>query len=763
MPQKLPGLTALESDRPQARQRAFGKQAGRGEWAAPAHRLTPSAAPVDTYARPARPVTGSQWEQLAGSLSTLSPALSQFTHERRLAQSAGAEQQVQDKIGGMTWEERQEAVRNGLPEFEDEWFKAAFMRAHGESAAIPARGALLQAYATDFDPETGNLEDLIQTVRTKTLEEMGQDPLAVRGFDSAFTQYSDALRYRHMESRADQFAAHRRQQVMDGFRSVLLAGKDSKATPDTIAEALWDRAGNQKELLRVPMADQQKILLELMGGVAAEGDTATLQAVLNAERPEGGKLADSEGLQQHLMTLQAIAHRSALTQATEAAIPARDHFRTKAAEGALDGDELTTWRAANPGIISDEQTLALLGTQRRAAEARHAHEQSEFIRIQRITTDLSQADPSSGAGLFALTDIEEPDGRGGMRLVPAEARRKEARDHFLRASGAHAVKVQEPPQTRIHREAAWLAHNGADNPEWATLLNKGFMTATAGTTGQAEPPPALNQSLELYQTLHAAYPSLLDAHLKDGAARLFYDTYRVQSGYLGMDHKTALAQALNACRDPEFASSPFVRTRLEELEQHMADPPGWNTYLNKAQILSETSRIARTLVIAGADPGKALEEAQARIEATHMQIGKALVPVGAAVPDRESFQVYAEDYLKTFAEERSFAASDLMLRPANNGDNAWLVTTSLGIPLPGGHITLDGYRNMLASEEGQRLQGLIKERRLAQQGQTGSYFTQAATGRKHVGPEAPTSIEREPHAPDNRNKPEQPWQHTAQR
>ncbi|NKD46205.1 hypothetical protein HEQ69_10870 [Haematospirillum jordaniae] len=761
MPQHLTGLAPLDSDRPRLQQRPYRRQAGREEWAPPATRLTPSAAPVDTYARPAQAGGGTQWEQLAQGLSDLSPALRQFTHQRRLAHIDSAMQQATDKIGGMTWEQRQEAVRNGLPEFEDEWFKAAFMRAHGESAAIPAREALLQAYATDFDPETGNLDELIQTVRTETLEAMGQDPLAMRGFDGAFSRYANALREKHTERRTEQFVAHRRQQVMDGFRSVLLAGKDSRATPDTIAEALWSRAEAQKELLRVPMQDQQKILIELLGGVAAEGDTRTLQAVLDAERPDGGKLADTQGLQQHLLTLQAIAQRNALSKAAEAAIPARDHFRAQASRGALDADELSVWRTANPGIISDDQALALLGAQRHAAEARYVQEQQELARMERVGHDLAQATPGSGPGLFFLKDAEVPDGKGGIKVVSAEDRRKEARDFFLKSSAEHAARKEEPLQAQVHREAAWLAHNGMDNPGWSTLLNRGFLGATASATARDDPPPALAKSLELYQTLYAAYPTLLDAHMKDGAARLFYDTYRIHTEYLGVDSKTAMEQALNASRDPEFAKSPHVQTRLAELDQNMPDPPGWDTYTNTAQMRSELSRIARTLVIAGADPARALEEAQARIEATHMQIGKAMVPVGASVPDREGFRVYAEDYLEKFAEENGYDQSDFMLRPVNNGDNTWIVTTSLGIPIPGGRITLDGYRQMLAAEQGQELQALLHENKLARRGETESFLTKAMTGRRYVPPKS--DVEREPHAPDNRNKPEQPWQHTAQR
>lgn len=706
---RVSGLRPFTEDRPDV----GGRVGGRVQVQTPQARvgLRPTASPVDTYSRPARPADDGLG-RLAQSLASLNPSLLRFAdtiHQERVEEVDAA---ARAKLQGMSKEERDIAVKNGLPEFQDPWYKAAFMKQYGQNHATWAWAEMQKDYLENFDKEGGDLSEFIAQHSKTAMETLQGDKHALSGFTSMMGNYENALVQMHAKNTAALASDRKVQTIADGFNTIIEAGKSNNASPDTIAALFWERSKQNKDLMRMGFDEQNKnVIMPFLRSLAAKGDEATVNAILNHDRGNGtGRLADNVATQGDVLEIQNLAKRKALEQASEASIPARDQFNQWAQNGELHlrEKEFMEWRKANPGIISDDQALSALNHSRAAAKTKLEQARREQLALgremsfrQEQASILDNAMQQSfidkgGKGLQFLKDVEYTTREGHTAVMSADTQRQNAIREYMRLQDQKYGQFgQNPPPEvaaiRMNEDAKWLSDNGVTFDQWEKLLNNSLSAANAmSVTGKVENIPASVQAgTALYMNLYAQNPTLLDDHVKDPRAWEFYEAYRISKQYGGLDDQQALTTAVQYMRDPTAFDSPLLKQTYETIDNAVGSLGGWfsklGTFKNDNYARMEVNRLAKFYAMQGLGSQAAVDEAKKNFEDRHINVNGWLVNVGhRGIGNHDDFKNLAEEKLRRFAEtvgpKYDLELFDIGIRPLNNGVGGFLIVRPNGMP-----------------------------------------------------------------------------------
>lgn len=689
---RVPGLRPVPDDRPAPRR---GRPRGRVQ--APTVSATPGlrpvASPVDTYSRPQRPSEDNTLLRLASGLAAVQPSLTRFLDAYAEDRKTEAEARAASTIGGMTFEEARQAREDGLPEMNDPWFQAAFEAQYAQRLALWRQTERLQDYATNFDRQNGDVDPWLRDAMSQDLGSL--DPKAQAAYARAMAPFAARIQGQHTLEVSERMAGEARQGVYETLMATAREGLGQGHDPATIHAAMRAFYQGNRDLLRVSYRDQDLEMLRVAAVLAEEGHHDLVRDILTGDRGGIGPLANVREHAQAATDLLTRAERERDRRRLEGGYHTHLSLRDAADRG--EDVRAAVEQARRSGGITDAQALGIVAHagNRRAALARQAEAEQARVYLQRLhdqqRNDLRVNDLATlERGLLPfLGPADVLDRSGNPTVLSADRRREEAVRNYLEVRSPQIAQARdETPEQTVNRLVDVFSRNGQVNPEWESILRSGYAGATAWTTSgtNGDIPPALEGGLALYFQLHAANPRLLAKHL-DSRATQFYEAFRVATQFGGMDRAQALAAAQRITDPIEGPQRiDLARKEVEGALSNLSDLgnewfDGRGDVENLGAYRNTLRDLAQFYVSLGMGTEQALEQAQARIQATHVQVNGWMIPA----PDRRlppTFPEMAEQRLRAYAEahgdDEGLAYSDLTILPVNNGTGAWRIVTKSG-------------------------------------------------------------------------------------
>ncbi|SCY04636.1 hypothetical protein SAMN03159288_01137 [Rhizobium sp. NFACC06-2] len=728
----LPGLTR-QDDRPSV----GGANRGRVQVRNPIGdvALQPQARPVDTYSRPqAAPSGPNGLQQLAGALAQISPALTNFLDNSAAKAQKDAEDRAMRRIGGMSFQEARDAVNSGkMTEMDNPWFKAAFMKQYGERLAYERVNELSTEYETNFDKNSGDVDGLIRGRTSEDLEQYGNDP----HFTGAYTKVMDGFGARAKTAQAQYKTEQVKQDTVSGvydtFHGEATALRDAGKSPQEIVSTLRGKYEGNRSLLHVDFKEQDREMVRLAEAFAAKGDMAMVNAILNSERKGAdgtvlGPLSANREFQADAVRIQNGAKRQNFEQNEEATRDVRMDFWDQARQGQLKRDDLVAWHRANPGAFSEAQVLSLINQNDTFNEqqSKELAKAEQKIALQKAA-DQAEEDLVS-RNLEATTRgmlpyIEEatvPTKTGETRTISVDDQKKAVAKRLVDQTEWLVGKGKATPEQAFGMQVESFSVGNLTNPKWEHVLGAGPKAATQFTLSGGEPPPALQDSVDLYMKLHSANPKLLETHIKDSSDRDFYEAYRIATQYGKMNPTQAMQTAMMQTSDPSKFQGAGTQQRFDAIDERVKDITfggiaGWfsSAPRNQGYVANEIGRLGKFYAQNGMGTDAALDEAKKRFEATHTEVnGNFVYTAGRDIPPNfgqlATFAI--EQYVKDFGDKEGVDVSDLTLRPATNGQG-WMIVHQLGqypVENPArGNISLRSLYDLDQKRRADVIQGVI--------------------------------------------------------
>jgi len=736
---RLPGLTPHREDRPKVGGRNKSRVLVDGPDIRP-QRLSPVAAPVNTYARPPAPPSTNRWLQLADALSSISPSLNNLLQYQAEKSRQEAEDLANRRLGGMSFEEAQRAVKEGtIPEMANPWFKAAFMKQFGERLAHQRASEIATLYETEFDKDNGNFDEFVAQRMKADLDAFGDNKFFTSSYLNVMSRFNAQAQAKHQQYLTTRTKEDTFQGVYETFLGTARQMIEEGASPDEIAKALREKYEGNRKLLNVPYKEQDREMLRVAQALAEEGRYDIVQALLTSERTAAdgtklGPLANNREFAADAARILQRAERVMFDNNEKASFDQRMRFFDQSLAGTLNREELIEWHKANPGALTDAQVQALLNRNESVVLKlkEEAERQREKLLLQqqsaRSHEALEQADLEAAENGLApfLEDGVVLDENGEPKIISADQRRERLAHNLVQRIQEKIDSGQITPEQGFEAEVKVFTANNLKNPRWEEVLAAGGISAATFAISGGEVPPALKDGAELYMKLHAQNPRLLQKHVPDAAAMDFYEAYRIAKQYGRMNDNQAYQHAATLTNDPDKYESVYMRQRYDDIDKAVKDlqsngfvrffglgtPPADNA----GYVGNEISRIARFYARSGLGSEKALEEASKRFKDTHRQInGWWIYTADRDIPpDFERLvQNALEDYAKEFGESEGVEASDLTIRPATNGTGAWqIVNRYTGAPVEHSERRYITNRSLIESERDridQRRKELIEQ------------------------------------------------------
>lgn len=696
---KLPGLTR-QDDRPSV----GGTSRGRVQVRNPIGTvgLQPQARPIDTYSRPQAPDSGADGlMQLASALSSVSPAIQGFLQQSQDKAKKDAEDRANKRIGGMSFEEARAAVDNGsIPEMENPWFKAAYMKQYGERLAYQRINELTTEYETNFDKDQGSFDQFVRERAKEDLEKYGNDPHFTSAYNQLIDNYNAKANQAQAQHRAEQTKLDTVSGVYDTFMGQAQAMRQEGKSAEEIVTALRSKFDGNRQLLHVDYREQDKEMVRLAESYAAQGDLEMVRAILNGDRTGSdgtklGPLAANREFQADAVRILNAAESRLEENNGKAAFDNRMTYSEQARAGKLDQAGLMALHKAKPGTFSDAQVLSLIDQNNAFNEQQAAlaakNEQRMALAAQARASQSALRERNMGlverGRLAYLEDATVLTDTGETKTLSVEEQRKDVVNEIKRQSDWLIENKQATPDQVFDREVKAFTANNLVNPEWSSILSAGRIGSTPFTNSGGELPVQLRDGAELYLRLHNANPALLDSHIKKEADRDFYETFRIATQYGKLGFEQALQTATMKTSDPERAQA-MAKVSNEEVEERVRDITYGGNFLgfgasspsNRGYVAAEIGRLGKFYAANGLDADDALDEAKARFEATHTAVnGNFVYTAGKNIPPNfgEMATRAIEKYAKEYGlENGGYEAEDLTIRPATNG-NGWLIVDSL--------------------------------------------------------------------------------------
>ncbi len=691
---KVPGLTR-QDDRPSVGGGNRGRVQVRDSL--PNVALQPQARPVDTYSRPQAPNSGpSELAQLAGALAQVSPALHNYMETSAATYRKEAEDRAMRRIGGMSFEEARAAVEGGkIPEMQNPWYKAAFMKQYGERMAYERVNELSQRYETDFDKNSGSVDAMVREQASKDLEQFGSDPHFSDGYGKVINQFGQQANTAQAKYQTEQIKQDTISGVYDTFlgKARLLAQEGK--SPSEIAAALRGNYEGNRKLLHVDFKEQDREMVRVAEAFANEGNLAMAKAILQDERvgSDGtklGSLGSNREFQADANRILNSAKAKLYDQNEEHTRDRRMDFWDQARLGQLNRDELLAWHKSNPGSFSEAQVRSLIQesdtfNERQAEEANKIDEKYRLKEAAKKSEEdvLTRNLEAAGKGMLPYIEpVEVLTDTGKTKTVSVEDQKKDVAKRIVDQTEYLVEKKKASPEQAFGMQVESFSADNLVNPKWANVLQAGPKAATQFNLSGGEVPPALKDSVDLYMKLHAANPKLLETHIKDSSDRNFYESYRIATQYAKLAPAQAMQMAMMQTSDPDKFQSSGTQQRFQDIDSRVKDInfgglAGWftNTPKNQGYVANEIGRLGKFYAQNGMGTDDALDQAKERFLATHTEVGGNFIyTAGKDIPP--NFGALAtnaiEQYAKDFGESEGVEAGDLTIRPATNGQG-WMI------------------------------------------------------------------------------------------
>ena len=297
-------------------------------------------------------------------------------------------------------------------------------------------------------------------------------------------------------------------------------------------------------------------------------------------------------------------------------------FREDALSGRLDEPAAKRFFADNPHVLGGgtQGHLEALLLQNRTAvdKAREAQTKIADDLSRRAVSDASEAqlneflrtrgDAGTLQGVPERMQVLKPNGE--RKEIQRAELLDRARDNELARIdewGRQQAAIEADAQVRgptsgpsisqrvFDRQFDFLNRNGMEHPGWKDTLSGGYAAATPAAVAGAQLPPLLTQATQLYETLEARAPGMLERHLPSQAARDFYRTYRIGRTGLRMDERQAMVFATTATSDvgADETRAPQFKKIEEELANSQSIFPWTQGVTNFGDMRENITRVSR--------------------------------------------------------------------------------------------------------------------------------------------------------------------------
>ncbi len=537
-------------------------------------RLTPVAAPVDTYARVAQPDADNALMQLAQSLATIHAPLQQFAQVQA--------QEDRDELPGKITAARltsasdadfQQRLRTD-PALSGPLAQRLGNTQLGMSVAEQAVEGLKQQYQTGgFDRDHGDLDAWMNKQAQADFEAHKSDPSFATGYGQRFLQAREMLRTDLTRYRTDQAVNAQNQQIFGASLATVNGAADTSGDPSKTVGALLDQFHSNQTFLQKPPEEQARLQLQLVQNLQdkipddprrAAFYHQVIGGLLNADRtgPDGksigsllndpamgGKAADLlSAANRAYQTQDNFAHRDAITDVHELAVSGDPDFKAT----------LDKQIAENPKRYSQEQVTSLqlahdravAGLQRRAA-AQQAEQGELNARANLTTQGLLMAQQGN---LGDIQDATITNAKGNDVLVSAEDQIKAVTKARMAQIDQWALQHPDQPEAAMNARISFFARStGAVNDQWRRNLTNGPRAVDVSVLAGGGIPPALHDAYQLYRQIQSKAPGILAGHT-DNKSRDFYERARVAQDVQHMSEQQALSLAARASTDKSLAN-----------------------------------------------------------------------------------------------------------------------------------------------------------------------------------------------------------------
>ncbi|MFB2563651.1 hypothetical protein [Rhizobium sp. IMFF44] len=627
---RLPGLRPIDEER-----RRAGSGPNRGRARAPSAdnirvgNLSPSASPVDTYARPEQaPIGSNSWEALAKSLSSIQPSINNFLD---LQATQNHDQDV-TSVRRAFLEKSPEDVRKAIKEGTVPGLTSlAGRELAGERLAYDRSLAIMGAYQTDFDRQTGNVDAFVRDHIKDDLAEFGGDKVLMGAYTKQITAFTEKLRNQSVDDKAAYQQDVRQGNLFEKWSAKATYDRAEGKAPADVAAGMFGEFTKNQELLRVPFQKQQEMMLQLADQAATSGDYDLAKSILQHKREDG---------------------------------PYKGSLMTDVKEG----DKATKLFAR----IDREQTKERL--------AKQAAEDEENL----YSAGVKAAE--SGA-ILSIGDAQVRDTDGQLKTISADTQKKEVANRLITKAAEEAAYREKDPEKRPalarRLEKEKFVGSGLEHPVWFKAMNgaPGQVNLNAAT---GEIPPSAKDAFDTYQDLYKDSPQYLSKHLNKDAleffesARLAIETGNASTPEAAMRIAHMVTQDPNHMDEAMKLKFDSIDTAVKSAVSNSSSWVQWafgkQTAGNQNYVRNEIVRMAKQYAFLGKDNDEAIQQAQQTFEKTHINVAGSYIKNDKNLPsDFEPLvNQYLSEFVKNHKDDLNYDVDDLTISQGN-GTGAYMV------------------------------------------------------------------------------------------
>lgn len=356
--------------------------------------LRPVASPVDTFVQPSQ--NPGQLGQVLKALEGLSPVLGQMSATYAKNEREQQEASAEAKIGGMTFEQSQQFIKDGqLSQINSPWFRAAFEKSHGQRIGNEIRRAAETELST-ADMSEVDVNDFVAKKIAEAAE--GIDPQSkfmMAGFAASTRDLPGLVADKVNADRITRTVEARDENAYANFDSMLAKTIPEGFVAKDVAASLRTVMKMNRDMLGMSYQQQERLLQDLAKKYATvPGGKEVLEAIGSLDRGDGISVKTKMGAGWE--ALRITAENTDRVEQTKAFQPVLDKALADANKGQLD---IPAWTATRDRVgyevMSPELHNRLIQIDQSAKEGQlreaqqAAADTAKDRLIQQITPDVT--------------------------------------------------------------------------------------------------------------------------------------------------------------------------------------------------------------------------------------------------------------------------------------------------------------------------------------------------------------------------------------
>lgn len=668
-------------------------------------RIRPTATPKDMFAPKAQrkfrspSEVDNNWESVANTLENLQPTVRKLAQgwANNYAESKASE--ARNVISKMTLEESKAAIENGeLDELNDPYFNAAFSKLQGQRAGRERKHQIETDYLQNPQSFSGD-NSLREHVRESIDQDLSvsENPYYSEGYNETMVSEVQDIFDAQREYQTEKKIRDARDSIFQNFLGTAREGLADGLSAGEIQTEIRSQYQGNEDMLGIPKADQDKMLLAATQQFAQEGQVELVTELLSSPRGSNGEIppiSAKRGLAADATRVIAVAKRVRADSNATSTTNAQVTWGVRAAQGELDEDAFAAWREKNPGAISEARARSLMEQSRlrKVQQADRAREDqleaNERIAKAEVLGEAFQK--SQNGGIYELEDTTVTTADGNEVTVSAEEQEEYAITSYFESVDQAAEENDWTPEQTFDRKLSFAQANGIEIEQWTDTMESGFASASSNNVDTAEGnvPPALERGVSIYLKMHSEAPQLLQRHALDTQTQEFYEAYRVGTQDAGLTHDQALQSAAEYMKDPSKFNNAAVESRKSKIRDALSKYNPTDSWIpfasesidNEGYMQQEIERLADFYTsVGGIGWEKALERGGEQFERTHTVVNNQIISVDREMPS--DFPRLAEEKIRRWVRDTGnkfgYEMSDLTIKPVGNQAGTYTIVSKI--------------------------------------------------------------------------------------